>query len=116
VKKRLNTRALEREAYNAYAACMPVKRTKKVPSRVAGRRAMPSAMFAIPGERKFPLKDPYHAKLALTSLMRIAGRHGATGYKTEAKKVLSAVRRHYPQVFGCEKPLVSKIRRTFGIR
>jgi len=52
------------------------KKTKKLPSRIKGRRKLPSEIFVFPEERSFPIPDAHHAGLALSALMRMAGRHG----------------------------------------
>lgn len=109
-------RQLDKLAYAAHAACAPVRKTKRIGRTVKERLAIRPGLFAIPSERRYPIKDPYHAKLALAFLMRVAGRHGtAAPYRTEARQVLSAVKKHWPNVFRCEEELVSRIKKTYRI-
>jgi hypothetical protein len=89
--------------------CIPAPRTKKVGKKKAERAKLPKALYAIPEERRFPIHDPYHATLALSHLLRSAGRHGAD--PTTARKVLAAVRKHWPEVIACEQDLVTKIKK-----
>lgn len=93
--------------------CVPAPRTAKVGKRKAERAALPKKVYAIPSEKAYPIHDPYHATLALSFLLRAAGRHGPAPAK--ARKVLAAVRKQWPQVITCEKDLVSKIRRAHAI-
>jgi hypothetical protein len=103
-------------AAHAHVACTPVRRTRKVAHKITRRRKMSGRLFAIPESRKFPIPDAYHAELALTHLMRIVGRHGLhTSYKAEARKVLSAVKKHWPSVYACEADLVRKIKKEYKL-
>ena len=103
---------LDKLAYEAHAACAPSRRTKKV----GNRNAMKAGLFAIPDQRKYPIHNAYHAKLALSFLMRVAGRHGTTGdYRKEARQVVAAVKKHLPHVFKCEEDLVVKIRKAYRL-
>jgi hypothetical protein len=104
-------------AAHAHAACTPVRKTRKVARRVTQRRKLPGRIFAIPESRKFPIHDAYHANLALGHLMRMVGRHGLHAeYKSdEARKVLSAVRKHWPSVYACEADLVRRIKKEYRL-
>lgn len=104
------------------AVCEPVKRTKALPRLTKKRRKVRGAAFVYKGNEagtrpRFPLPNPYHAKLALVSLLRIAGRHG-TGepYRTEARKVLQAIKKKFPNVYGCELDVVASIAEKFNIQ
>jgi hypothetical protein len=55
------------------------------------RKALPKKSFAVPGERKYPINDPAHARNALA---RVA-QHGTPA---EQKKVKAAVRKKYPNM------------------
>jgi hypothetical protein len=70
--------------------------------------------FALPNERRYPIHDAYHAELALTHLLRSAGRHGAN--PGVARKVLAAVNKRWPNVVSCHVDLVAKIRKAHGIK
>lgn len=89
--------------------CIPAPKTKKVGRKKAERAKVAKKLYAIPEERRFPIHDAYHATLALSHLLRSAGRHGAD--PTTARKVLAAVRRHWPEVIACEGDLVTKIKK-----
>lgn len=103
-------------AAHAHAACTPVHKTRKIARKISQRRKMSGRLFALPTERKFPIHDAYHAKLALTHLERMIGRHGFhKEYASEARKVLAAVRKHWPGVVACEEDLVRKIRSQFRL-
>jgi hypothetical protein len=106
----------EMAAHAHAAACQIAGRTDKVARSLAARMQMKPGKFAIPRERKFPIHDIYHAKLALSHLMRMIGRHGLhPNYKAEAKKVLAAVKRHWPSVYACEADLVKEIRKAYKL-
>ncbi len=103
-------------AAHAHAACAPTRKTKKVARKITQRRKVPGSLFAIPSTRKFPIHDAYHAKLALTHLARMIGRHGLhVEYKAEARKVLAAVKKHWPSVFACEQDLVTKLKKEYRL-
>jgi hypothetical protein len=91
-------------------ACIPAPRTKKVGKKKAQRAALPKKIYAITEGRRFPIHDPYHATLALSFLLRTAGRHGPM--PATARKVLAAVRKHWPEVVACEQDLVRKIKKA----
>jgi hypothetical protein len=93
--------------------CIPTSKTKKVGRKKAERAKLPKKLYAIPEGRRFPIHDAYHATLALSHLLRSAGRHGAD--PTTARKVLAAVRKHWPEVTACEKDLVGKIKKKHGL-
>jgi hypothetical protein len=93
---------------------IPVHHTKKLPRKITGRRRLDARDFVFPEERRFPIPDAYHATLALSSLMRVAGRHGVTSEsRSRARAVLEAVKERYPKVFAGERDLVDEIRRTY---
>ena len=60
----------------------------KGPLSAKQRNALPRSAFALPGERKYPINDPSHARNALA---RAAG-------KPEEAQVRAAVRRRYPGI------------------
>jgi hypothetical protein len=93
--------------------CIPAPRTKKVGKKKAERAKLAKELYAIPEGRRFPIHDPYHATLALSHLLRSAGRHGAD--PATARKVLAAVRKHWPEVIACEQDLVGKIKKKHGL-
>jgi len=97
-----------------YAACVAATRTRRVSRRVSVRRRMSSGSFALPSEKRFPIHDAYHATLALSHLLRVAGRHGAD--PKNARRVLAAVKRKWPSVYRCEMDLVKKIRWAHRLR
>ncbi len=94
--------------------CVPAKRSKKIPRLKTRRRSLPAGAFALPETRRYPIPDAYHATLALTFLLRTIGRHGPR--PDEAKKVLSAIRHFWPDVYDCEYDLVSEIKAKSHIR
>lgn len=94
--------------------CVPARRTVKLPSKLSARRRLPAQVFALPEERRYPLPDAYHATLALSFLVRVAGRHGPR--PEEARKVLSAVRHYWPDVYKCEADLVAEAKRRNKVR
>lgn len=57
----------------------------------AGRNTMAPSSFAIPGEKKYRIDDPAHARAALA---RVA-QHGTPA---EKKQVRAAVKRNYPSL------------------
>lgn len=75
---------------------------------------MRESSFAIPETRSYPIPDAYHAKLALSALMRVYGRHGSD--PVSARKVLAAVKHRFPGVYLCESMLVSKIKARHHVR
>lgn len=103
-----------------YAACTPVHRTAAVPRNPVARRHF-RGPFIFPAKGagtkpRFPVPDAYHAKLAIAMLRRIAGHYGtAEPYKSEARKVLAWVRRHYPDVYACERDVVEHVKREFRL-
>ena len=110
--------SLYEKAY--HASCEVTHQTPAQPKRTRTRRRF-GGPYIFPGKSagqrpRFPIPDAYHAKLALSALERIAGRHG-TGqpYKTEARKVLSAVKKRFPHVYACEGPLVAAIRARYSL-
>jgi hypothetical protein len=77
---------------------------------------MPARDFAVPETKSYPIPDRYHAELALTALLRVAGRHGVTPEgKRTAKEVLAAVRRRFPVVYHGEETTVNKIIRKYRL-
>lgn len=78
------------------------------------RRRLKDEIFALPETRSYPLTDAYHARLALTSLLRVAGRHGSD--PALARKVLRAVEKRFPEVYLCYMPLVVKVKRAYRVR
>jgi hypothetical protein len=94
---------------------VPARRTGKVPRKITARRRVAPGKFVFPETRGFPIPDPYHATLALSSLMRIAGRHGVTSEsRARAHEVLRAVRERFPRVYAGERDLVAEINRAYG--
>jgi hypothetical protein len=94
---------------------VPARRTGKVPRKMSARRRFAPGEFIFPETRGFPIPDPYHATLALSSLMRIAGRHGVSSEsRARARAVLEAVRERFPQVYAGERELVAEIHRAYG--
>ena len=93
-----------------------VHRTKAIPNRVGVRRRMPASKFTVPETRSFPIPDAYHAELALTALLRVAGRHGvsAEGRRT-AREVLAAVRHKFPSIYSREEEVVAEIHDRYGL-
>ncbi|HAW11220.1 MAG TPA: hypothetical protein DCX12_09215 [Chloroflexi bacterium] len=82
---------------------------------MSARRRFAPGEFIFPETRGFPIPDPYHATLALSSLMRIAGRHGVSSEsRARARAVLEAVRERFPQVYAGERELVAEIHRAYG--
>ncbi len=53
------------------------------------RRLLPGSSFAIPGERRYPIHDLLHARLALA----LVSRHGTPG---EQRLVGLAIKRRWP--------------------
>jgi hypothetical protein len=92
-------------------ACPAVPRTTLTP---AVRAQLPRRLFADPFGRRYPIHDEYHAKLALTHLLRVAGRHGSFDRATAAT-VLDAVKKRWPDVYRCEADLVSRIKRLYKL-
>ena len=98
-------------AYASRMACYPVTRTPKLTR--AQRAALPDWCFAIPETRDYPLTDknknwdPYHAKAALTHVLRAAGRHGPN--PKIARRVVARVQNIFPEVYRCELDLIQKI-------
>lgn len=103
-----------REAINLYPVCGPAERTTGFPRKASERKRAPSKIFALPEKRAYPIHDSYHATLALAHLLRTAGRHGPQ--PEAARRVLAAVRRHWPGVYGCEQAMVARIKRAHGLR
>lgn len=101
-------------ANRAYLACTPAHKTKKIPRKLSARRKLSAATFVFRKERRFPIHDAYHATLALSHLVRIAGRTGP--HPATAKKVLSAVKRYWPGVYACESALIKKIRKLHQLK
>ncbi len=97
-----------------YPVCEPASRTAKFPRKITERRKAPGKIFALPERRAYPIHDSYHATLALSHLLRTAGRHGPQ--PEAARRVLAAVRKHWPQVCGCEQAMVAQIKRAHGLR
>ena len=112
-------RQLARATAEALSACSAVPRTKKVSSLITERRRMSPAKFAIPEERAYPIHDAYHAKLAIAHLVRSAGRHPGLRVsppgRATARKVLSAVRQHWPEVYGCESDLIHRVKDLYRL-
>jgi hypothetical protein len=93
------------------------KKTKKLPSRIKGRRKLPSEIFVFPEERSFPIPDAHHAGLALSALMRMAGRHGVDSTsRVKARKVLAAVKKRFPGVYAGEADIVAAVKRRYRLR
>ena len=78
------------------------------------RKRMHASTFAVPETRSYPIPDAYHARLALSALMRVHGRHGAD--PNAARKVLAAVRQKFPIVYRSESMLVFKIKSAHHVR
>jgi len=92
------------------------KKTKKLPSKIKGRRKLPAEIFVFPEERTFPIPDAHHAGLSLSALMRMAGRHGVDATsRTKARKVLAAVKKRFPGVYSGESDIVSSVKRRYGL-
>jgi len=92
------------------------KRTTKLPERISGRKKLPAEIFVFPEERSFPIPDAHHAGLALSALMRMAGRHGVDERsRTKARKVLAAVRSRFPGVYLGESDIVSSVKRRYRL-
>ncbi len=111
-RKRSHSRSRSRR--RSPAACVPTRRTAPVPRLQTRRRSLPRGAFALPEKRSYPIPDAYHATLALTYLLRTVARHGPRS--EDAKKVLSAIRHFYPDVYDCEFDLVSRIKAENKIR
>lgn len=92
--------------------CKPARKTSR---RTSSRNKQPASDFALPGKR-YPLYDAYHATLALSHLLRVAGRHGPrknkASRKKEARLVIRAVRKRWPGVYACEGDLLAKVRKA----
>lgn len=58
---------------------------------VAGREAMPSGDFALPGQKAYRIDDPAHARNALSRVAQF-------GTPAEQKQVQSAVAKKYPSI------------------
>ena len=90
--------------------------TKAIPKRAKARRKLPPGDFVFPEERAYPIPDAYHAGLALQALIRTAGRHGTDfDSRVRALKVLRAVKRRFPGIYGGESNLVDKVKRIYRI-
>lgn len=93
---------------------VPAKRTRALPGRITQRRKVPGREFIFPEDRRYPVPDAYHATLALSSLLRTAGRHGVTSQsRKDASRVLEVVCERFPSVCEGEGDLVEKVRRTY---
>lgn len=93
---------------------VPAKRTRALPGRITQRRKVSGREFVFPEDRRYPIPDAYHATLALSSLLRTAGRHGVTSRSREdARKVLEVVCDRFPSVCEGESDLVEQVRRTY---
>ena len=55
------------------------------------RKALPTSSFAEPGERKYPISDPSHARNALSRVSRF-------GSPSEKAKVRAKVHSRYPTI------------------
>jgi hypothetical protein len=116
-------RRLEDQALRAVASCAPVTRTSKISGLITKRREISKAKFAIPEERRFPIPDAYHAQLAITHLLRVAGRMRSQGIlpagtphaRATARKVLAAVRKNWPGVYACEKSTVDEVKDVYRL-
>ena len=94
---------------NGYATA---KRTRAIPRRVAAWRRLSPGDFVFPDEMAYPIPDAHHAGLALQALIRTAGRHGIDySSRVRALKVLEAVRRRFPGIYGGEHNLVEEVKR-----
>jgi hypothetical protein len=100
----ITARSLSHGRRKVEAACAALTHTTKVSRRVGARRRMSPGSFAIPEERKFPIHDKSHARMALQHLTRVAGLHGP--HPALAKKVLAAVHKKWPALYACEKSLL----------
>lgn len=93
---------------------VPATRTRALPGKVTSRRKLPGHEFVFPDDRRYPIPDAYHATLALSSLLRTAGRHGVTSQsRRDARKVISVVCERFPSVCEGEGDLIEKVRRTY---
>lgn len=93
-----------------------IRKTRAVPSKISSRRRMPSRLFAVPETRSYPIPDEYHAELALTSLLRVAGRHGTDSEKRRAARaVLKIVRHKFPRIYQREHEVVAKIHEQYDL-
>jgi hypothetical protein len=88
-----------------------IPRTPKLTK--AQRSALPDWCFAIPETRDYPLTgknknwDPYHAKLALTQVARLASQKGPN--PKIARRVIERIARIFPEVYRCELDLIQRI-------
>jgi len=57
----------------------------------AGRKAMPASDFGLPGQKKYRIDDPAHARNAL-------GRVAQNGTPAQQAQVRAAVTRKYPSI------------------
>lgn len=55
------------------------------------RKRMKAASFALPGQKKYPIPDKTHARMALA----MVAAHGTTA---EKRKVRAAVRKKFPTI------------------
>lgn len=93
---------------------VPATRTKALSGKITSRRKMSGHEFVFPDGRRYPIPDAYHATLALSSLLRTAGRHGVTPEsRRDARKVIAVVCKRFPSVCEGEGDLLEKIRRTY---
>ena len=91
-------------------------KTKAIPKRVGIRRKLSPKDFVFPDEMAYPIPDAYHAGLALQALIRTAGRHGVDhGSRVRALKVLKAVRKRFPGIYGGEHNLVEEVKRRYRL-
>ena len=91
-------------------------KTRAIPKRVAARRKLAPGDFVFPDEMAYPIPDAYHAGLALQALIRTAGRHGVDyDSRIRALKVLKAVRKRFPGIYGGEHNLVEEVKRRYRL-
>ena len=92
------------------------KKTRAIPKRVAARKKLAPGDFVFPDEMAYPIPDAYHAGLALQALIRTVGRHGVDhGSRVRALKVLKAVRRRFPGIYGGEHNLVDEVKLRYRL-
>ena len=59
--------------------------------KASTRKRMKATSFALPGQKKYPIPDKTHARLALA----MVAAHGTTA---EKRKVRAAVRKKFPSI------------------
>lgn len=59
--------------------------------KASARKRMKATSFALPGQKKYPIPDKTHARMALAMV-------AAHGTATEKRKVRAAVKKKFPSI------------------